>query len=139
MWGPRRRLNGAPTVSEVSQSESAAIQSDHELLDLVQRQTLNYFSDFAHPHSAMARERSNPVAGYDYLDTVCSGGTGFGIMAMVAGAARGFLPRAGVLERVDHIIEFLQSAESSTAPFRTSCTVQPAPPSRFRKWTTAAT
>jgi hypothetical protein len=65
--------------------------SDHELLDLVQRQTLTYFWDFAHPHSAMARERSNPVASYDYLDTVCSGGTGFGIMAMIVGAARGSL------------------------------------------------
>ncbi len=68
--------------------------SDAALLDLVQRQTLRYFWDFAHPASGMARERSNPVANYDYLETVATGGTGFGIMAMLAGAARGFLPRA---------------------------------------------
>jgi hypothetical protein len=94
-----------------SRPQSIMRESDHELLDLVQRRTLNYFWDFAHPHSAMARERSNPVPGYDYLDTVCSGGTGFGIMALIAGAARGFVPRAGVLERVGRIVEFLQRAE----------------------------
>lgn len=98
-------------MSARSQPEHAARPSDHELLDLVQRQTLNYFWDFAHPASAMARERSNAVPGYDYLDTVCSGGSGFGIMALIAGAARRFLPRAGVLERIGRIVEFLQRAE----------------------------
>lgn len=98
-------------MSVTPQPDSALRQSDHELLDLVQRQTLNYFWDFAHPASAMARERSNPVPGYDYLDTVCSAGTGFGIMALIVGAARGFLARAGVLERIGHMVEFLQRAE----------------------------
>jgi hypothetical protein len=98
-------------VSTIPQRRNAA-RSDAELLDLVQRQTLSYFWDFAHPASAMARERSHPVAGYDYLDTVCSGGTGFGVMAMLAGAARGFLPRGGVLERVGQIVRFLDRAES---------------------------
>jgi len=104
-------------MCEDSQPETACRRSDHELLDLVQQRTLNYFWDFAHPCSAMARERSNPVAGYDYLDTVCSGGTGFGIMAMIAGAARGFLPRAGVLERVGQIVDFLQRAETFHGAF----------------------
>jgi hypothetical protein len=86
--------------------------SDDALLDLVQRQTLKYFWEFGHPASAMARERSNPVVGYDYLDTVCSGGTGFGVMALLAGAARGFLPRAEVLKRVQRIVGFLADAET---------------------------
>jgi hypothetical protein len=98
-------------MSPKLQPDCAARPSDHELLDVVQRQTLNYFWDFAHPASAMARERSNAVPGYDYLDTVSSGGTGFGIMALIAGVARGFLPRAGVLERIGQIVEFLQRAE----------------------------
>ncbi|HZS85482.1 MAG TPA: glucoamylase family protein [Stellaceae bacterium] len=85
--------------------------SDAALLDLVQRQTLRYFWDFAHPASGMARERSNPVANYDYLETVATGGTGFGIMAMLAGAARGFLPRAEVLERIAKIVAFLEAAD----------------------------
>lgn len=87
-------------------------QSDEALLDLVQRQTLTYFWDFGHPASGMARERSNPIADYDYRDTVCSGGTGFGVMAMLAGAARGFLARAAVLDRILRIVAFLGRAET---------------------------
>jgi hypothetical protein len=86
--------------------------SDAALLDLVQRQTLSYFWDFAHPASGMARERSNDVAGYDTRDTVCSGGSGFGIMAMLAGVSRGFLPRAVVLERMQRIVSLLARAET---------------------------
>jgi hypothetical protein len=32
---------------------------DDALLDIVQKQTLRYFWDFAHPVSGLARERSN--------------------------------------------------------------------------------
>ncbi len=84
---------------------------DEALLDLVQRQTLAYFWDFGHPKSGMVRERSNPVSRYDYLETVSSGGTGFGIMAMLAGAARGFLPRSAVQARIQQIVAFLGHAE----------------------------
>lgn len=65
----------------------------------------------------MARERSNPVQAYDYLETVCSGGTGFGVMAMIAGAARGFLPRADVLDRLSGIVAFLHNAETFHGAF----------------------
>jgi hypothetical protein len=86
--------------------------SDEDLLDWVQRQTLDYFFGFAHPVSGMARERSNPVANYDYLETVTSGGTGFGVMALIAGASRGFLPRAAVRDRIRQIVAFLGRCES---------------------------
>ena len=85
--------------------------SDDALLDLVQRQTLRYFWDFGHAASGLARERSNPVAGYDFIDTVTTGGTGFGIMAMVAGAERGFLTRGDVRARLGKIVDGLASAD----------------------------
>lgn len=91
--------------------------SDTALLDLVQRRTLRYFCDFAHPASGMARERSNPDPNYDYLDTVTSGGTGFGIMALLAGAARGFLPRGDVLTRLSAIVAFLGAMERYRGAF----------------------
>lgn len=91
--------------------------SDDALLDIVQRRTLDYFWSFAHPVSGMARERSNAVPGYDYLDTVCTGGTGFGIMAMLAGANRGFLARDAVLERLARIVAFLARAETCHGVF----------------------
>ncbi|MDN5292250.1 MAG: hypothetical protein PWQ06_2489, partial [Anaerophaga sp.] len=52
---------------------------DEELLTLVQKQTFSYFWDFGHPVSGMARERSSSG------DIVTTGGTGFGIMAMIVG------------------------------------------------------
>src|SRR5947209_5919823 len=82
------------------------------LLDEVQRRTLRYFWDFAHPVSGMARERSNPVDSYDYLETVTTGGAGFGIMALLAGAARGFLPRDEVRTHIAKIVGFLQRAQT---------------------------
>lgn len=103
-------------MTEVHSSGTSRL-SDDALLDLIQRRTLAYFWEFAHPVSGMARDRSNPVAGYDYLDTVCSGGTGFGIMALIAGAERGFLPRAAVLERITSIAAFLGRATSYRGVF----------------------
>ena len=91
--------------------------SDDALLDLVQRQTLAYFWEFGHPASGMARERSNPVPGYDYRDTVTTGGTGFGIMAMLAAASRGFLARAEVRARIAKIVDFLGRADTHHGVF----------------------
>lgn len=84
--------------------------SDEALLDLVQARTLAYFRDHAHPVSAMARERSAGAASYDIAETVTTGGTGFGIMALIAGAERGFVPRAEVVARIATITDFLAAA-----------------------------
>ena len=84
---------------------------DNALLDLVQRQTLQYFWDFAHPVSGMARERSNPIPDYNYKETVTTGGTGFGIMALLTGVKRGWLKRDEVHDRIDKIVTFLEGAD----------------------------
>lgn len=84
--------------------------SDEELLELVQRQTFRYFWDFGHPVSGMARERSN--AAYHYGDeVVTTGGTGFGVMAMVVGVERGWISREAAAERVLKIANFLWKAD----------------------------
>ncbi len=93
--------------------------TDDELLDLVQRQTLKYFWDFAHPVSGMARERSNASKaewGYD-LDTVTTGGTGFGIMALVAGAERGFIAKKDLLAHLEKMVDFLDKADKFHGAF----------------------
>lgn len=76
--------------------------SDSALLDLVQKQTFRYFWDFAHPVSGLARERSNGDN-----ETVTTGGSGFGIMAMVAAVKRGFITRSDALARLRTITGFL--------------------------------
>ncbi|MCE6950613.1 DUF3131 domain-containing protein [Cereibacter sphaeroides] len=87
---------------------------DEALLDRVQRETLRYFTDFAHPVSGMARERFG-AAGWE--DTVTTGGTGFGIMAMIAGAGRGFLARAEVTARIDRICRHLAASPRHRGAF----------------------
>jgi len=77
--------------------------TDDALLDLVQKQTLKYFWDFGHPVSGLARERNTSG------DVVTTGGSGFGIMAIVAGTSRGFISRADALTRMQTIVAFLKN------------------------------
>ncbi|MFT3973243.1 MAG: glucoamylase family protein [Amaricoccus sp.] len=84
---------------------------DEALLDRVQRQTLRYFWDFAHPACGMARERSNVTARYG-LEAVTTGGTGFGIMAIIAGVSRGWIARDAAVERLWTVARFLLKADS---------------------------
>jgi hypothetical protein len=85
--------------------------SDTALLELVQKQTFRYFWDFGHPISGMARERSNVA--YDYGDeVVTTGGTGFGVMAMVVAAERKWVPRDSVTARLLKMIKFLAKADA---------------------------
>ncbi|MBD3630277.1 glucoamylase family protein [Cyclobacterium sp.] len=78
---------------------------ENTLLDKVQSQTFRYFWDFAHPVSGMARERSSSG------DLVTTGGSGFGIMALVVGMERGFISREQGLSRLSRILDFLQGAD----------------------------
>ena len=79
---------------------------EETLLDLVQRQTLRYFWDFAHPVSGLARERSNRQP-----EIVTTGGSGFGIMAILVGIERGWLPRRAALDRLLAMLGFLAKAD----------------------------
>jgi hypothetical protein len=84
--------------------------TDEQLLDLVQRQTFRYFWDFGHPVSGMARERSNVA--YDYgHEVVTTGGTGFGIMAIIVAAEHKWITRAQAAARVNKIVNFLWKAD----------------------------
>ncbi|GAA0881088.1 hypothetical protein GCM10009119_40580 [Algoriphagus jejuensis] len=82
-----------------------ALISDEELLTKVQEQTFRYFWDFAHPASGMARERNTSG------NTVTTGGSGFGLMALIVGVERGFITRTQAVERWVQIIGFLENAD----------------------------
>jgi hypothetical protein len=77
--------------------------TDNQLLDLVQQQTLKYFYDFGHPVSGLALERNTSG------DVVTTGGSGFGIMALVVGVSRQFITRAQGLARLQLIVGFLKN------------------------------
>lgn len=88
--------------------------SDEALLDTVQKHTFNYFWDGAEPNSGLARERYHIDGVYPMNDegVVTSGGSGFGIMAIVAGIDRGYVTKAEGLARMEKIVAFLEKAEN---------------------------
>ena len=69
--------------------------SDDSLLTLVQYRTFQYFWDGAEPVSGMARERYHVDNIYPENDknVITSGGSGFGLMAILVGIERGFITR----------------------------------------------
>lgn len=79
--------------------------TDDQLLDMVQKYTFRYFWDFAHEASGMSRERNTSG------NTVTSGGSGFGIMAIPVGIERGFITREEGVLRVLKILNFLSAAD----------------------------
>ncbi|KQB14112.1 beta-glucosidase [Rhodobacter capsulatus] len=84
------------------------------LLDRIQSETLRYFTEFAHPVSSMARERYGDAG---WLDTVTTGGTGFGLMALIVGAERGFVARDRVLAQIDRTLAHLEAAPRHRGAF----------------------
>ena len=87
--------------------------SDDALMDTVQRRTFNYFWDGAEPNSGLARERIHMDGVYPENDqnVITSGGSGFGIMAILAGIDRGYVTRQEGLERMEKIVSFLETAD----------------------------
>lgn len=79
--------------------------SDEALLTKIQEQTFRYFWDFGHPVSGLARERNTSG------EVVTSGGSGFGIMAIIVGIERGFITRSEGVSRMNTIVNFLESAD----------------------------
>ncbi len=89
---------------------------DEALLDLAQRQTFGYFWEGAHPNCAMALDRA-PADGSGGGDLIAVGGTGFGVMAIVVAAERGWIARAEAVERLLAILGHLEIAEQYNGVF----------------------
>lgn len=85
--------------------------SDAALRDRVAQASASFFLDWSHPHSGMARERNAGDFGYDVASTVCTGGTGFGLLAQIVAAERGWRPRRDILDRTERIVGFLETAD----------------------------
>ena len=96
-----------------SQSPNNTISNDTLLLDRVQRETVDYFWNGAEPISGLAPERIHMDGIYEQndQDVIASGGSGFGIMAMLVAIERGFVTRDDVVTRFEKAINFLEQAE----------------------------
>lgn len=104
-----RRTSAAPRDAAAGRDQHL---SDAALLDRVQRQTLRYFWEFGHPTSGLARDRT-----FGNDDVVTLGGSGFGVMAIVVGVARGWIARDEAVDRLHRMIGFLERAPSYHGAF----------------------
>lgn len=99
-----------------SQTQQTGVQknlSDSALLDTVERRTFNYFWEGAEPNSGMAPERIHMDGDYPDKDPriIATGGSGFGVMAILAGIERGYITRQQGLQRFQKIVSFLEKAD----------------------------
>ncbi len=87
--------------------------SESALLDTIQYQTFNYFWDGAEPNSGLARERLHMDDAYPTSpkNTVTTGGSGFGLMAILVGVERGWISREEAFNRYTKIVNFLEKAD----------------------------
>ena len=97
-------------TTEVNTSEAL---SDDSLMSLVQYRTFQYFWDGAEPTSGAARERFHSDNIYPQNDKhiVTSGGTGFGVMAILVGIERKFITRQEGYERLNKLVDWLGKAD----------------------------
>lgn len=101
------------TGNQKSDAGHPPIMSDDSLLTLVQYKTFQYFWEGAEPNSGMAPERININDIYEENDksVVTTGGTGFGVMAILVGIERKFITREEGLKRLMKIVNFLEKAD----------------------------
>lgn len=87
--------------------------SDDSLLNLVQYRTFQYFFDGAEPVSGMARERYHADGVYpdNDMNVVTSGGTGFGVMAVLTAIERKFITREEGFRHLQKIVGSLEKAD----------------------------
>lgn len=88
-------------VTAIDSTDKFPQISDSALLSLIEQQTFKYFYDFGHPVSGLSRERNSSG------DVVTTGGSGFGIMAILVGVQRSFIAHSDALTRITEIVNFL--------------------------------
>lgn len=85
--------------------------TDTEAMDQVQKDAIHYFWEYAENNSKLARERyhtDNP--GFE-ANKIATGGSGFGLMSLIVGIERGFVPRVEAVSRMTTAMDFLAKAD----------------------------
>lgn len=85
--------------------------SEEEVMDMVQKDALRYFWDYAESYSKLARERYHVEDPSNDAHVVATGGSGFGLMTLLTGIERGFIPRDEAVARMTTSLNFLKTAD----------------------------
>lgn len=84
--------------------------SDSQITEMVQKDALKYFWDYAQTNSKLARERYIPDnPGFD-ASIVTTGGSGFGLMTILVGIKNGYIAKTDAVSRLTTALNFLQNA-----------------------------
>lgn len=103
--------NQEPYTPDIDEPPVIEKLSDEEMMDLTQKETFNYFWDFANSASGAAKERYHPQEPTLNQNVVTSGGTGFGLMSIIVAIERGFITKEEGLTRLNKILIFLENAD----------------------------
>lgn len=98
-------------TSQITVDENTSRLSEEELLTRVQEKTFQYFWEGAESNSGLARERIHLDEPDVDEHVVTTGGSGFGLMALIVGIEREFISREQGISRLSQIINFLDSAD----------------------------
>ena len=108
-------LGCGSTTDKSKDNNSAAVPivklTDNEVLDQVQKDVINYFWDYAESSSKLARERYHTENPNFEANKVTTGGSGFGLMSLIVGVERGFVPRGEAVSRMTTAMNFLEKAD----------------------------
>src|ERR1700677_666183 len=98
-------------ISLVSSADAAALATlaDDDLLETVQHQTFNFFWEGAFPQTGLAFDRCTALQDRTNHKAAV-GGTGFGVMAIIVAAERGWITRDAALQRLGRILDVLTAA-----------------------------
>lgn len=109
----KKSIQSNKNIAQASVQTTEVELSNEQLLDTVQYQTFNYFWEGAEPNSGLARERlhMDDVYPTSPKNTVTTGGSGFGLMAILVGVERGWITREQALKRYLKIVNFLEQAD----------------------------
>ncbi|WP_109436833.1 MULTISPECIES: glucoamylase family protein [Aquimarina] len=108
-----QKTSQTDTISTPEQEETIEILTDTELLDKIQKQTFNYFWEGAEPNSGLARERIHldNIYPQNDEDIITTGGSGFGLMAILIGIERNYITRNEGVLHFKKVVQFLEKAD----------------------------
>lgn len=98
------------TDESLSNTEAPNNYTDPQLIEMVQKDVLKYFWDYAEVNSKLARERYHTDNTSQDANVVTTGGSGFGLMTILVGIKNGYVPRAEAVLRLTTSLNFLQNA-----------------------------
>ena len=102
------------SIQKIEEKQYVSLaDADTTLFRQVQQQTFQYFWDGAEPVSGMGRERIHADNIYPDNDrnVVTTGGSGFGVMAILVGMERGFVTKEAGRKHLEKVVHFLETAD----------------------------